>query len=322
MMVWNYRIILLIVISAAIELLDCAYAFSSIQVRSITVVSSPSISTFSYPTAPTIRRVSGKKKKSRAQNKIGKERNKVSLAAGIDNVDESKHGPSFPFSLSTALTLVGGQSILIVVSVVIGALLKAPNYGLGESFVINGAAVQTGILATLPLFFIAYALDIVEDRVPALEQVTKATQRSVLAMMGGELNIRAALLVSSALGAVAGIGEEMLFRGLLQTQLLQLPALTTTPGWIPILITSIIFGALHAITPLYALIATIASMYFGYLFLWTADAYQQLNLAVPIICHAVYDVGALLWAHYEVSKMTPQEQIELDQWIPGSTASD
>jgi len=313
--------VMLVAIGFAFALPNSASAFSNIQPRSLTVGPSISSSSFSHPTVTSTIPALATGKRSTVERTTRKARTKVALAAEENN-DTSESDTSFPFSLLTAITLVGGQSILIAVSVAIAAFLKVPNYGLGESFVINGAAIQTGALTTLPLFFIAYALDFVEDKVPALQQVTKATQRSVLAMMGGEFNFGTALLVSGALGAAAGIGEEMLFRGLLQTQLLQLPALASIPGWISVLITSIIFGALHAITPLYAIIATIASMYFGYLFLWTADSYQQLNLAIPIICHALYDVGALLWAHYEVSKMTRQEQIELNQWVPGSTASD
>ncbi len=238
-----------------------------------------------------------------------------------NNINKNNGDDDFAFSLPTSAALVGGQSSLILISVIIASVLKVPNFGWGESFVLNGAAIQKGILATLPLFAIAFALDVIEEKVPALQNVSKATQRSVLALMGGKRNFGIAFVISCALGLAAGVGEEMLFRGLLQTKLLQLPVFSSF-GWVPVTITSLIFGALHAITPLYAIIATIASFYFGYLYLWTAvDSVSQLNLAIPIICHTLYDVGALLWAHYEVTKMSIEEQISLSQWVPPSDES-
>ena len=243
------------------------------------------------------------------------------MAESDDNNNSKKSDDPFAFSLPTSIALVGGQSSLILISVIIATVLKMPNFGLGESFVLNGAAIQSGVLATLPLFAIAFVLDIMEEKVPALQNVSKATQRSVLALMGGKRNFGIAFLVSCALGIAAGVGEEMLFRGLLQTKLLQLPVFSSF-GWVPVTITSLIFGALHAITPLYAIIATIASFYFGYLYLWTAvDSMTQLNLAIPIICHTLYDVGALLWAHYEVTKMSLEEQINLSEWVPPTDES-
>jgi len=157
----------------------------------------------------------------------------------------------------------------------------------------------------LPLFAIAAVLDVVEKSVPALEDVSKATQRSVLGLLGGARKPLLALVVSIGLGAAAGWGEEMLFRGVLQSELSdnigELLALGSS---------AIIFGALHAVTPLYALIAGIASLYFGELFI------QYHNLAVPIVCHGLYDVGALMAAHWAVSGMTEDERIALANWEP------
>lgn len=157
----------------------------------------------------------------------------------------------------------------------------------------------------MPLFAIAAVLDVVEKSVPALEDVSKATQRSVLGLLGGARKPLLALVVSIGLGAAAGWGEEMLFRGVLQSELSdnigELLALGSS---------AIIFGALHAVTPLYALIAGIASLYFGELFI------QYHNLAVPIVCHGLYDVGALMAAHWAVSGMTEDERIALANWEP------
>ena len=160
-------------------------------------------------------------------------------------------------------------------------------------------------MATLPLFALAAILDVVEKYVPALEDVSKATQRSVLGLMGGARQPLIALGVSIALGAAAGLGEEMLFRGVLQSELSdkigELLALGSS---------ALIFGALHAVTPLYALLAGVASLYFGELYI------QYDNLAVPIVCHGLYDVGALMAAHWSVSGMSEDDRIALANWEP------
>lgn len=166
-------------------------------------------------------------------------------------------------------------------------------------------SIQAGFLATLPLFALAAILDVVEKYVPALEDVSKATQRSVLALMGGERQLGAAIVIALVLGAAAGIGEEMLFRGVLQSEL------SNNMGELLALGSSaVIFGALHAVTPLYAFLAGLASLYFGELYI------QYHNLAVPIVCHGIYDVGALVAAHWQVSGMSKEERIALANWNP------
>jgi membrane protease YdiL (CAAX protease family) len=152
---------------------------------------------------------------------------------------------------------------------------------------------------------LAAFLDSIEERYPALQDVSKATQRSVIALLGGTFKPLLALLTSTTLGLAAGFGEELLFRGVLQYEL----ASRMDPS-LAILFSSIVFGALHAVTPLYALLATLASVFFGFLYELTG------NLAVPIICHAVYDVGALLWAHWTVTKqMTEKERESIAKWL-------
>lgn len=76
------------------------------------------------------------------------------------------------------------------------------------------------------------------------------------------------------LSAAAGIGEEVLFRGVL------LPLSDTV-------LVSILFAALHAITIEYFVLALGMSLYLG----WVYDHSQ--NLLVPILIHFVYDAVAL-----------------------------
>ena len=110
-------------------------------------------------------------------------------------------------------------------------------------------------------------------------------------------------MTAVALGIAAGLGEEMLFRGIFQYELAARLGNLLAVG-----LSSMVFGALHAVTPLYAGLATMASIYFGAMYLTTG------NLAVPIVCHAVYDIGALLFAHWTVSRLTAKERDEIAAW--------
>jgi membrane protease YdiL (CAAX protease family) len=208
-------------------------------------------------------------------------------------------------NVKTTATLIAGQSVMIGVAALASQILNVPNFGLGPDFLLSNDSIQAGFLATLPLFALAAILDVVEKYVPALEDVSKATQRSVLALMGGERQLGAAIVIALALGAAAGIGEEMLFRGVLQSEL------SNNMGELLALGSSaVIFGLLHAVTPLYAFLAGLASLYFGELYI------QYHNLAVPIVCHGIYDVGALVAAHWQVSGMSKEERISLANWNP------
>ena len=214
----------------------------------------------------------------------------LALKNSIKNDDVIEVEKDEDFDVQSTLSLIGAQSVLVIVAIVAANFLNVPNNGLGDGFQIDSESIKSGVLATLPLFILAFVLDFVEKKVPALQDVTKATQRSVLLVLGGVRKPSIAIGVSMALGAAAGLGEEMLFRGVLQSELSEkfgdVAALTSA---------SIIFGALHAVTPLYAFLASLASLYFGELYL------QYHNLVVPIVCHGLYDVGALFAAHIQVN---------------------
>lgn len=111
-------------------------------------------------------------------------------------------------------------------------------------------------------------------------------QIEFLAQLGFDLTpMRIALL-----SLVAGISEEMFFRGVLQTAI---DRHASTP--IAIVLPSILFGALHAKTLLYAIAAGVAGAYFGFLF------WQTGSLIAPIITHAIYDYIALEWARRAIN---------------------
>jgi membrane protease YdiL (CAAX protease family) len=74
----------------------------------------------------------------------------------------------------------------------------------------------------------------------------------------------------------AGIAEELLFRGVLQIKF----------GIVP---SSILFGLVHFISPLYMIIAAGMGFYLG------AFLYMYNNLMIPVMIHFLYDLGALVY---------------------------
>ena len=86
-----------------------------------------------------------------------------------------------------------------------------PNKGLGLGFAWTSSAFITGLQWTVPLFAVAGVMRILEPHSQALQEVTKATQRSVLAVMGKKRRPVFALFVSILLGAVAGTSQRVMY---------------------------------------------------------------------------------------------------------------
>lgn len=228
------------------------------------------------------------------------------VGEGSESSGSSSSTTSFKQDIYNVVTLIGAQTLLIPIAIFIAKFLNLPNSGLGAEFQMKGAILD-GVKFTLPLFGIAGLLRLVEPYSNALQNVTKATQRSVLSVLGSTRRPFFALFVSCILGAIAGIGEEWLFRGVFQELLAQK---FQSPS-ISLALSGLVFGLLHAVTPVYAILAGAASVFFGYLYIISH------NLAVPMITHAVYDVFALMWAHISVTAL---EKEEIDEILNFSSA--
>ena len=92
------------------------------------------------------------------------------------------------------------------------------------------------------------------------------------------------------LAMLAGIGEELLFRGVIQVWLAE-----RFPVWLAVAGASILFGVGHWLSSSYAALAVLIGAYLGLVFLLSG------NLLAPIIAHAVYDVVAL----FVLARRTP-----------------
>jgi hypothetical protein len=83
---------------------------------------------------------------------------------------------------------------------------------------------------------------------------------------------------------LAGLGEELMFRGLLQDVLGR-----WLGTWPALAVTSLLFGALHPMTLTYAAMAALMGVYLGALVLANG------NLLPAVVAHALYDFLALAY---------------------------
>jgi membrane protease YdiL (CAAX protease family) len=110
----------------------------------------------------------------------------------------------------------------------------------------------------------------------------------------------------AAIALMAGIGEELLFRGVLQAVLSRWFGL-----WPGVAVASVLFGLLHLITPTYAVMVTLMGAYLGCV--WLASE----NLLTVIVAHAVYDFLALLYLIHGPGPATAPSP-DSDEPEPGS----
>ena len=138
-------------------------------------------------------------------------------------------------------------------------------------------AVGFGVAAALPAWLLVVAFH--RLRPGPLEPMMRLVDELLVPAFArwtvGEL-----LMVS----LLAGVGEELLFRGVLQ------PALAGPLGWWwALIVASLVFGLVHALSVSYAVFATLMGVWLGVL--WIASG----NLLVPIVAHAAYDFLTLVY---------------------------
>jgi len=182
------------------------------------------------------------------------------------------------------LTALLVEMSLAIVALVIGwALGRMHLLGLDlnlDSVGHNVKAVAIGIAATIPMF--ALLVLVRTTQLKALREFNQVVDKMVNLLFGATSIWNLALI-----SAAAGLGEELLFRGVLQL---------TISEWFDgsvgvafgLMVASVLFGACHWLSFTYAAFATIIGAYFGLLLIFTD------NLLVPIVAHALYDFVALI----------------------------
>ena len=87
-------------------------------------------------------------------------------------------------------------------------LLSISSAKLGPGIDFSLVSIQQGFLMTLPLVALAFFLDLIEKRFQALQDVTTATQRSVLFLLGGTFKPFIGFVTATGLGVSCLIFEK------------------------------------------------------------------------------------------------------------------
>ena len=164
------------------------------------------------------------------------------------------------------------EAALVPLAMALGWLLDAPAFG---TLRWSWRGLAWGIAATAPLVIGLRWL--VRTSWPPAARLLHVVRRRLAPIFAG---IPAWQVVM--ISVLAGFGEEALFRGVLQPVAARHLSAPLAVGLI-----GGVFGVVHWVTPLYALLATIVGIYLGALSLASG------TLLAPIAAHALYDVVAL-----------------------------
>jgi len=163
---------------------------------------------------------------------------------------------------------------LAPLSLVLGWLLRHRPL---ETFAWSARDAIWGVVAALPLILMFLAM--LQWPIGPLEWVKKFFDTEVAPMLAKSSWAEIALISLSA-----GVGEEMLFRGVLQAWL---------SGWLGdgwgLGLASLLFGVLHPISIVYMVIAAFLGLYLGAV--WIVGG----NLLMVMVTHAVYDFAVLAY---------------------------
>jgi membrane protease YdiL (CAAX protease family) len=144
-----------------------------------------------------------------------------------------------------------------------------------------------GIAATIPP--LAGLALLTRSRWPPIQRLLREMEQTIAPLFRG-----CTMMDFVVIALAASLGEELLFRGAVQTWGVRVAGLP-----VGVLVASALFGLAHFITPTYALIAGAIGLYLGVLFAATG------NLLVPVVVHALYDFLALA---YWVRRRPPRQE--------------
>jgi uncharacterized protein len=176
-----------------------------------------------------------------------------------------------------------GREVIVMLAVFFEAGLAPLSLVLGwifghpplEHFVWSMNDAVLGVAATVPLVLMFLAM--LRWPIGPLSKVKDFCDHEVVPLLGESSWSEIALVSFSA-----GVGEEMLFRGVVQ------PSIASWLGlpW-GLVIASLLFGFFHPISLTYMIIAAILGLYLG------AVMFAGGNLITVIVVHALYDFAAL-----------------------------
>lgn len=169
-----------------------------------------------------------------------------------------------------AIAVEGG---LVLVALLLGWLLTQPPL---SHFTLELRAVLWGLGAAIPMLLAALVLLHLPLRSLQNLRVWSDTVLRPLLVPCTTIDLL-------GISCLAGLGEEMVFRGVFQDALAEhLPPVGA------IAVAAVLFGLLHAVSLSYALLAAGMGAYLGWLYVATD------NLLAPMVTHAAYDFVMLV----------------------------
>lgn len=182
--------------------------------------------------------------------------------------------------LSTA-AMLGLQFGIVVLAVLLALAFRID---LWSDMVFSVAALNAGVIGTVPMLLFGGWL--FRSKWAWVRELRDLVETALVPLFR---NAPAGTVFLVSL--LAGVGEELLFRGVIQG------GLTGPLGpWPALILASLLFGVMHALTRAYFIIATLMGFYLGWIYLRTG------NLLIPILIHFLYDWVVL---RYYLARQTP-----------------
>ena len=197
-------------------------------------------------------------------------------------MQESENG-NFPhgnmpgmFSPAMMLTLVGVQveGGLAILAILIAWFARIP---LRDMFVFELSAFLFVLVGIIPMLLFCRVIYLLPFRTV---EFTRRFLQSVYRDFIRHCTVTQLLLVA----IMSGVGEELLFRGVLQTAVTQGFGGETRGLIIGVALASLLFGLAHPINKLYVVLCFVIGIWLGLIFAWSGN-----NLIVPITIHALYN---------------------------------
>ncbi len=166
-----------------------------------------------------------------------------------------------------------------------------------EQFAWSKTDALLGVVAAVPMVLLFLLM--LRWPIGPLRQVKTFCEEEFIPLMAGSSWSDMALIALSA-----GVGEEMLFRGVLQSSM----AAWMGVGW-GLFFASLLFGLLHPISLPYIVVAAAVGFYLGGAFWYTG------NLLTVMVTHSLYDfalMSYLLRYHYRGGPMNPIQPLDPD----------
>ncbi len=192
------------------------------------------------------------------------------MALIISEYNSKDSKPSTSKLLNT-FSFLGIQGVLVLLGLTLLHYFNIPAEKI--QFSMNPSLFLQTLLFLVPMVLLAFLL----TSLPALKiDFIRDIFNRIIDSPFGIFIEKASLWAFVFVSAFAGIGEEILFRGILQ-------------NYIGIIAAALIFGAFHFVSFAFFLLASVVGAYLGGVFIWTGH-----NMIPPILIHSIYDFIVLI----------------------------